>query len=117
MILFNKDKDFIHKITNFVLLLWLIGSFVFLYTTIVNLIIPRPLMNYDDYKVYNCYLSDAKEDIGNNDYCQTQYEQYKIFNKQNNYNDKRALFISAGSIIIVSTALYLLNKKKKRGDK
>lgn len=109
MNLFKREKDLILKLTNLVLLMWLIGSITVLYVNIVDLVMPTPIMTYDEYKNANClYDPDQTE----ND-CQTQYTSYKSYNKTDTYNKKKIIFTSIGSVIIVSGALYALNRKKK----
>ena len=43
MNLFNKEKDLILKVTNLVLLLWLIGSITIFYINLVDVIVPETI--------------------------------------------------------------------------
>jgi hypothetical protein len=111
MKLFIKEKDFILKITNLVLLLWLVSSIVLLFTSIVNVIMPRPIMTYDEYNKTSCYLNvDATDDEKNA--CENNYEQYKNTDRDTKYQNNKNIFTFIGSIIIVTGTLYMLNKNK-----
>ena len=113
MNLFSKEKDLILKITNLVLLMWLIGSITVFYVNIVDIIMPRPLMTYDEYQKIYCGYKETEIKID----CQAEYQSYKRTNKNDTYNKQKIVLTSVGSVVIVTTALYLLNKNKKRGAK
>lgn len=109
MSLFNKEKDLILKVTNLVLLLWLIGSITIFYINIIDIIMPRPLMTYDEYKGINCEYKafDNKEN------CQEYYNSYKKSNETDTYDKQKIVLTSFGSVVIVTITLYFLNKKKR----
>ncbi|NLL44944.1 MAG: hypothetical protein GX247_04705 [Mollicutes bacterium] len=111
MNLFNKEKDLILKVTNLVLLLWLIGSITIFYINLVDVIMPKPLMTYDEYRSIHCEYKTFE----NKEECQTFYNSYKKANENSVYRKQKIILTSLGSVIIVSATLYLLNKKKKRG--
>ena len=50
MNIFKKDKDLILKITNGVLVLWLIGSIVALYVNTIDILMPSKVMTYPEYR-------------------------------------------------------------------
>ncbi len=108
--LFNKDKELILKITNGILVIWLIGSIIFTGNNIVNLLIREPELTYNQYELKYCV---NKEDAENNDqYCQRMYDSFMLTEKDNIYYQKRNLYTSIINIIAVGTGLLLLNKKK-----
>lgn len=113
MKLFQRDKDLILKLTNLVLLLWLIGSIAVLYVNVVDIIMPRSIMTYNEFKDSNCvYNIDESEES-----CETQYTSYKKYSKDDGYSKQKIIFTSIGSVLIVTGALYALNKNKKKGLK
>jgi hypothetical protein len=111
--LFRREKDLILKLTNLVLLLWLIGSITILYINVIDILLPRPLMTYDEYKISNCvYNVDQSEEN-----CQSQYSTYKTYNKTDVYSKQKIILTSIGSVIIVTGALFALNKNSKKESK
>lgn len=113
MNMFRKEKDLILKLTNLVLLLWLIGSITVLYVNVVDIFMPNPVMTYNEYKGSSCaYDLDESEES-----CQSQYNSYKSYSQTDVYSKKKIIFTSIGSVIIVTGALYALNRNKKRGTK
>ena len=114
MLLFDKKKDFIFKITNLILLLWFLISLTVFYINTINLLVPNPVMDYDEYKVTNCYYY-AKEET--EDLCEQGFVNYKLGFRNDEYNRKRSILNSAVSIFISLSALYLLNKKDRKSDK
>jgi len=81
MILFNKEKDLILKLTNLVLFLWLIISLALFYVAIVDILMPKPLMDYDEYSVTDCYYLKSLDEDNKEESCQESYEQYLINNR------------------------------------
>ncbi|MDD3821405.1 MAG: hypothetical protein ACOXZW_01335 [Bacilli bacterium] len=108
MNLFKKEKDLIFKIANLILVLWLVISLSLFYVSVVNLIITEPIMTFEEYADINCYYEEDK----NND-CHRAYDQYKLYQHPDNYFYQQMLFTTAGITIIISTTLYLLNKRKE----
>ncbi|MDD2490136.1 MAG: hypothetical protein PHY26_02665 [Bacilli bacterium] len=108
--LYGKEKDLILRVTNLVLFLWLIGSITIFYINMVDYFYQKSKMSYEEYEIINCYY--IEEDKGYQDNCETQYQNYLIMNRDNKYNHQKTILTSFGSVIIVSTALYFLNKKK-----
>ncbi len=110
MYLFDRKKDLILKITNLVLCLWLIASVTILYVNILDYFMEEPEMTYEQYKALNCYY--GKEIDDEVDFCESQYQNYLSYSKTDDFNKKKKLFISFGSVAIVSGTLYFLNKRK-----
>lgn len=111
MNLFSKEKDLIHRIANLVLILWLVGAIFVCYSSFINMIIKKPVLSLEDYQVEYCSKARPAEEIDSIDYCDKQYEQYKITSKDNDYFEKKNLINALGNVFIVGTFLYFLNKK------
>ncbi len=111
MNLFNKEKDLIHRIANLVLLLWLIISITVFYVNVVNNFFTESFLDFEDYETVNCYYM-YKEDL-DEEFCKRQYQDYLRYSKTDISTRKKIIFNSLGSVLIVSGALYMLNKKKK----
>lgn len=109
MSLFNREKDLILKITNLVLLLWLIGSITIFYINIIDIVMPKPLMNYDEYRSIHCEFKAFE----NKENCQEYYNSYKKSNEKDTYNKQKIVLTSLGSVAIVTVTLYFLNKRKR----
>ncbi len=107
MLLFNKEKDIVHRFFNLVIVVWFIIAIVVLYSNCVDLIIKKPLPSYKRFEAINCLNISDKES------CERRYESEKLMIKRNEFNNKKTIIMSLGNVIIVSTALYLLNRKKK----
>jgi hypothetical protein len=118
MDLFNNKKNIYQKIVNIILLIWFIGALVVCYSTIVELLFPsEPVITYNEYKATRCitYAEKSASDTSQiyNPDCKTQYDVYKTDLKRNNYYKRNALLMAFGNVVIVGTALWLLNKKKE----
>lgn len=114
MILFSNDKEIIFKITNAVLLIWLVGAIVFFASSVINLTVQTPRYAYDEYTSMNCsYMSsDTKmTSAEKKQSCLDSYNSYKYSNKQENYYKQIALYTSLANIVIVGGVMYFLNKK------
>lgn len=102
--MFNKEKDLILKIVNLILILWLIGGFIFLYVSVVDTLMTEPTLNYEEYKLTNCHFEE------NDSICRDYYNSYNVTNRMMEKGSSKNIFISLGNIVLVSTALYILNK-------
>ncbi len=111
MKLFDKKKDLILKITNLVLLIWLISAITFFQVALVDIIMPEQELSYKEYEILYCNYEEELKDLNNN--CLIRYESEKEFQTRKDINRKKSLFLSLGNIIIVSIGIYLLNKDKK----
>ncbi len=115
MSLFNKEKEIIFKITNAILLIWLIASIVFVATSIIELSLREPYREYtfEEYKASNCiYKDDSLSEEENNALCLTHYNDYKFNNDNSDYYKWRTLYISIANVVIVGGFLYFINRKK-----
>lgn len=110
MNLFSKEKDFILKLTNLALTLWLLGSIIILYTSIIDVTYTEKPMSYKSYQEINCtnYIIEDKLDE-----CQANYDIYVKDTNPNSYYKLRIILMSLGSVLIVSSSIYFLNREKK----
>lgn len=116
MSLFSKDKEIIHKITNAVLLIWLIAAIVFVASSTINLTLKEPTRDYtyDEYEAVNCYYKNEEAtEEENANMCLEQYNDYKYNIENSDYYEWRSLYISIANVVIVSGFLYFINKEKK----
>ncbi|MDD3821406.1 MAG: hypothetical protein ACOXZW_01330 [Bacilli bacterium] len=118
MNLFDRKKDLIHRLANLLLLIWFLGASFLLYSNLVNLVLKKPLLSAEEYELRYCFNlerekdnTDDTKDKLNREYCNRQYRQYLISEKNNIYS-KRMVFSALGNVIIVGSTLYLLNRKK-----
>lgn len=113
--LFSKEKEIIFKITNAILLIWLIASIVFVASSIIELSVKEPVREYtfEEYKVSNCiYKDDNVSDEENETICLTQYNDYKFNSENKDYYKWRTLYVSLANVIIVGGFLIFINRKK-----
>lgn len=113
MNLFNKEKDFILKITNLVLVISLISALTIFYVNIINYCYKPHKVGYKEYKGAYCLIETKEEE---EIICKQRYESYIGDNKTDQYYITKTLITSLGSIIIISSALYLLNRRKGAND-
>lgn len=116
MILFSNEKEIIFKITNAVLLIWLVAAMAITCGSIINLVIKEPVQNYtySEYELTNCLY--YKEDktltpavIGER--CKVDYNNYKFQNRNNDYYKLITSYTSIANILIVGGVMYFINKK------
>ncbi|MDD2181672.1 MAG: hypothetical protein PHW32_04825 [Bacilli bacterium] len=111
MRLFDSEKDWILKVTNLVLLVWLIAAITFFQIAIVDIAIPDYAMSYSEYESVYCAPFDQEDYKEEN--CMEQYDREKIYQNEHSIRQRKSVFTSFGNIIIVSLGIYLLNKGKK----
>ncbi|MDD4035714.1 MAG: hypothetical protein PHS45_00055 [Bacilli bacterium] len=114
MMLFTEEKNIFLKALNVILILWLIGAIVFCYGNVINLVMPEPIRTHDEYKATDCRYFQKEEENNQEEYCESQYENYKQMANRNTYYNKRNLLIASGNVVIVGGVLILLNKKKQK---
>lgn len=115
MNLFSQEKETIFKITNAVLLIWLVASIIILFSSIIDITVKDPVMNYEQYKLNNCsviFYDDVKEDDSMKN-CESQYENYKYENDRVDTYKLKSIYNSLANIIVVAGVMVFLNKKKK----
>ncbi len=111
MNIFGKEKDFVLRIMNLILCLWLIGAITYFYVSVVNILMPEPKRSYEEYEVENCYYFKFEENY--KEECKTQYENYLTRIDEERYQRKKDLFITFGNGVIVLGTLYFLNHFRK----
>lgn len=108
--LFHKDKELLHKITNAILLLWLLAAIVSLLVSIIDTQIKEPSskLTYEEYKNVYCYKNEDNTEEENELRCKGEYK----INNADTYKTK-VIYNSGIMIIVVGATLFLLNKKDK----
>lgn len=114
---FNKEKDFVLKLVNIVLILWLVGAISALQFSLTELFFKDPKLTLSEYEIYYCnnyreYLEEIYS--SDEDDC---VKQYKIYEKEHKTfdNDKiKYVVMALGNVIIVSASLYFVNKERKK---
>jgi hypothetical protein len=114
MNLFSNEKSLFLKITNIILLIWLIVALTVSYSSIINVLFPEPALTYEEYEISYCrYFEEGKTETEKEELCKSQYEQEKVYKNRGLYDSKKGIFISSGNVVIVALALFLLNRKKE----
>lgn len=111
MNLFSKKKDLIHRINNFILVIWFVIATFTLYSSVVNLVVKKPLLNYKDFSNNYCvkdYMNIGKD---NEIYCKQLFNDHKIMEQEDKYNAKKTLLYAIGNLVIVGSAIFILNRK------
>lgn len=111
MNLFSKEKDIIHRIANLIIILWLVIAIFIMYNSFVNIVVKDPLLTYDEYQIEYCGQYIPNDQYDDEDFCPSQYEQYKFSKRYDKYNNKKSLINSAGNVIVVGIFIFFLNKK------
>ena len=106
MFLFSKDKEFILKITNAILLIWFLAALVFSFNNTLDLLIDKPNNNNKGCTKENCAVKDGN--------CGCQNIEY--FDMETRYQ-KISFYTSMANVVIVGGALYFLNKEKETKKK
>jgi len=117
MNLFSKDKELIFKITNAILLLWLIGSLIFVCSSVIELVVKEPTYTYVEYKNNSCdfYTEDESlttADIEEN--CNNDYNIYKDSLDDNDYYKWISLYTAIANVLIVGGVIFFINKKEAK---
>ncbi|MDD3186907.1 MAG: hypothetical protein PHD02_00315 [Bacilli bacterium] len=117
MNLFSKEKEIIFKITNAILLIWLVAAIVIFFSTVINLVVKEPgrSYTYEEYKELYCETDYYKEmtavELENN--CELQYNDSEYNSEYDDYYKMIGMYTSLANIVIVGGVMFLLNKKKK----
>lgn len=118
MILFSHDKEIIFKITNAVLLVWLVAALVIASSSIIRLVLKEPVRtySYDEYKLDSCSYMKEGLDITDPEIeqrCQLNYNNYKFAQENTDYNKWLTLYTSLANVLIVGGVMYFINHKKE----
>lgn len=116
MNLFSKDKELVLKLTNTVLLIWLIAALVFTFNSLLGTFMKEPVktLSYEEYKETDCYF--YKDDSIEEDFdkhCKIQFDRYMFELENRGFYDRRTLYVSLANVVFVGFALFLINKPKK----
>jgi len=104
MLLFSKEKEFVFKITNAVLLVWFIAAIVFSFSAAINLLVEKNSPNAQvNCMKANCAAEQKAEDCGCNN--------VGYYEEDNRY-EKISFYTSIANVVVVGSALYFLNKEK-----
>ena len=113
MILFSKDKEIIFKITNAILLIWLLGALVFTANNIIDLLVKKAEYTYNEYELENCsYLKESSNEV-DPDYCKDSYDRYLLDIKNDDYYKKINLYTSIANVVIVGGTMFFINRRKE----
>lgn len=120
MNLFSKEKDLIHRIANLILILWVVIALFVGYSSFINLVVKRDMLNYKEYEDQYCVdgVSNEKTSSGSLDKaysgnCKSAYERYQITFDDTDFYARKTLINSIGNVVIVGITIFLLNKKKR----
>lgn len=117
MILFSHDKEIIFKITNAVLLVWLVAALVIASSSVIRLVLKEPVRtySYEEYKLDSCTYMKEDSNLTDEDAeqrCQFNYNNYKFANDNNDYYKWLTLYTSLANVLIVGGVMYFINRKK-----
>lgn len=105
--MFNKERGIIVLILNAVLIIWLLSATILTINNITNILIKDYIYTYEEYKISYCNFEYETEEE-----CKNNYAIFKLDNKNLNVEYYRNIINSAANVILVSTTLLILNKKK-----
>lgn len=123
--MFNKEKDFILKITNLVLYIGLVSAIVAFYMMLVTNFVTSPTLSREEHKIAGCptyyygsyyydpYVEKNPTASITDEECNENYVVYLKNVEDNNFNNRKGIYLSGGAVIIVFSALYFLNRKKE----
>lgn len=103
MKLFSKEKGIILAILNGVLVLWILAATCICISNATRLLVKDYEYTYEQYKVSFCIDYETDEECKNN------YEIYKVDQKYFYSDNKRNIIVSIANVLLVSTALLVLN--------
>jgi len=119
MYLFSKDKEIIFKITNAILLIWLIGATVVACSSIIKLVLKEPMQNYSykDYEINNCsyYKDDTTlTEEQRTQRCTADFNNYEFNNENSDYYKYLSLYIALANMLIVGGVMFFINKRDEK---
>ena len=97
MNLFSKEKEFVLKLINGILLIWLIIAMVVILSNIVNTFVKDPELTYEEYKVVNCLDNNDDATVLETD-CQYSYQASGVNDRLQNYYYYRSSIICLSNI-------------------
>lgn len=118
MILFEKDKELLLKITNAIMLIWFVAAVVFTAGSIINIVLPEPVPTFEEFRLTSGAYEKV-EAVGLTE-SEQELEMKAMYNQQYGYQEvykKRQLLVSLSNVLIVGGALFLLNRNRKSRNK
>lgn len=118
MILFSNEKEIIFKITNAILLIWLVAAIAISCGSVITLLVKEPVQKYtySEYEVINCSYYKGEDNITEEESaqrCLADYNNYNFNNKNSDYYKWITLYTSIANVIIVGGVMYFINRSKK----
>lgn len=119
MILFSSEKEIIYKITNAVLLIWLVAAIVVACGSGIRLIIKEPIQEYtyQEYAINNCVYYKEDKELSKKEQdqrCLLAYNDQAFSNENMDYYKWITLYTSIANVIIVGGVMYFINRPKKK---
>ena len=111
--MFRREKETILKITNMILLIWLVGSIAVLYAAVTAYFFEEPKMTREEFNCYGYYYEAKPTTDNTQEQCDQNYAQYLSEQDNRNYDLTKGIYLALGNVVIVSTAIYFLNRKKE----
>ena len=107
--LFSKEKGLILNILNGVFIIWIVGALVVCVSNLSYVIVKDSEYTYDEYKIMYCDMEHDTEE-----YCSNSFISYNLGRKDNNKTYLRNEIIAIANVLLVSGALVLVNREKKK---
>ncbi|MEG2311618.1 MAG: hypothetical protein RSB72_02850 [Bacilli bacterium] len=108
MNLFGKEKEFVLKLINGIMLIWVIIATVVIFSNIVNLLVKDPALTYDDYRVVNC-TTEKTDSISYEGECHDRYQANIVNMRTQNYYYYRSIIIGLSNILSVGGVIVIIN--------
>lgn len=110
MILFEKEKELIWKITNAILLIWFVGAIVFTAGSAIDLAVKEPIPTYEEYRLSDGYYMEKEGALTEAEIETRTRASYNQMYGYQEYYKLKALYISLANVVIVGGALYIINR-------
>lgn len=108
MKLFSKEKGIVLSILNAVLVIWLIAATCITISNVSSLVIKDYEYTYEEYENAYCNFEyDIKDE------CEANYKDFTLDRKVYSVDIKRNIVVSVSNVLLVSIALFVINKEKK----
>lgn len=106
--LFGKEKELILKITNAILIIWIVAALCFMVSNLATIFIKDENIAYEYYEKLYCIDNQEKGE------CEELYLGYVDSQNDDIVYEKRSAIICFLNVIIVSGFIIGLNKNKKK---
>lgn len=119
---FSKEKDTFLKVVNAILIVGAIFAVIIFVATGIQILNRQKVLSYKDYAKDVCTIDKLEHectdetcikelDTERKKTCTTYYLEYKKEQENLTKSNNNNFFISLGSLVVLSVALHLLNKK------